>query len=129
MMTTIMIMQTDLQLTDYRHRPMYSLHVRGPGPITNFLSFFLFYVYSRLIIEKEGPAALFKGLGPNLVGVAPSRAIYFCSYSQSKKTYNQMFPNESPIVHICSAATAGKIQLSDTTYITPSLLVPPLVFT
>jgi hypothetical protein len=61
----------------------------------------------RLIIEKEGPSALFKGLGPNLVGVAPSRAIYFCAYSQSKKTYNQMFPADSPIVHIFSAATAG----------------------
>lgn len=62
----------------------------------------------RLIIEKEGPRALFKGLGPNIVGVAPSRAIYFCSYSQSKKTFNQIFPADSPIVHICSAATAGK---------------------
>ena len=67
---------------------------------------FVSYPY-RLIIEKEGPAGLFKGLGPNIVGVAPSRAIYFCAYSQSKKTYNTMFPNESPIVHICSAATAG----------------------
>ena len=63
--------------------------------------------FNRLIVEKEGTRALFKGLGPNLVGVAPSRAIYFCSYSQSKKTYNQIFPCESPIVHICSAATAG----------------------
>ncbi|CAG7726519.1 unnamed protein product [Allacma fusca] len=60
----------------------------------------------RLIYQKEGPQALFKGLGPNLVGVAPSRAIYFCSYSQAKKTFNQIFPTEAPIVHICSAATA-----------------------
>lgn len=27
----------------------------------------------RLILEKEGPRSLFRGLGPNLVGVAPSR--------------------------------------------------------
>jgi len=67
----------------------------------------MFFVFCRLIIEKEGPRALFRGLGPNLVGVAPSRAIYFCSYSQSKKTYNQIFPSDSPVVHICSAATAG----------------------
>lgn len=36
------------------------------------------------IVETEGSRALFKGLGPNLVGVAPSRAIYFCTYSQTK---------------------------------------------
>lgn len=27
----------------------------------------------RHIIDTEGPKALFKGLGPNLIGVAPSR--------------------------------------------------------
>lgn len=31
----------------------------------------LFYYSS--ILEKEGPSSLFRGLGPNLVGVAPSR--------------------------------------------------------
>ncbi|KAI4880015.1 hypothetical protein NFI96_014990 [Prochilodus magdalenae] len=35
----------------------------APGPL-NFL---------KLILEKEGPRSLFRGLGPNLVGVAPSR--------------------------------------------------------
>ncbi|KAJ8256501.1 hypothetical protein COCON_G00186530 [Conger conger] len=29
----------------------------------------------KLILEKEGPRSLFKGLGPNLVGVAPSRYV------------------------------------------------------
>lgn len=29
--------------------------------------------YYRSILEKEGPSSLFRGLGPNLVGVAPSR--------------------------------------------------------
>ncbi|ODN00663.1 Solute carrier family 25 member 36-A [Orchesella cincta] len=67
-----------------------------------------------LIIEKEGPKALFKGLGPNIVGVAPSRAIYFCAYSQSKKTFNEIFPLESPVVHICSAATAGFVACTAT---------------
>ncbi len=32
-----------------------------------------FSLYIRLILEKEGPRSLFRGLGPNLVGVAPSR--------------------------------------------------------
>lgn len=29
----------------------------------------------RLILEREGPRSLFRGLGPNLVGVAPSRFV------------------------------------------------------
>ncbi|EEC14456.1 oxodicarboxylate carrier protein, putative, partial [Ixodes scapularis] len=59
------------------------------------------------IVEMEGTKALFKGLGPNLVGVAPSRAIYFCTYSNSKSLFNELLPSDTPIVHICSAASAG----------------------
>ncbi|KAK8730280.1 hypothetical protein OTU49_008191 [Cherax quadricarinatus] len=62
----------------------------------------------KYIVEVEGPRALFRGLGPNLVGVAPSRAIYFCSYSQMKKILNNHLNKpESPIVHIMSASWAG----------------------
>lgn len=50
---------------------------------------------------------LFKGLGPNLVGVAPSRAVYFCTYSQAKQFWNNLLPPDSPIVHVCSASCAG----------------------
>lgn len=49
----------------------------------------------------------FLGLGPNLVGVAPSRAIYFCTYSQAKHFWNSILPPDSAIVHVCSASTAG----------------------
>lgn len=35
--------------------------------------------FHRLILEREGPRSLFRGLGPNLVGVAPSR---YWLYSQ-----------------------------------------------
>ncbi|XP_071527169.1 solute carrier family 25 member 36-A isoform X1 [Panulirus ornatus] len=62
----------------------------------------------KYIVEIEGPRALFRGLGPNLVGVAPSRAIYFCSYSQMKKLINTYINcPDSPIVHILSASWAG----------------------
>lgn len=61
----------------------------------------------KQIVEMEGTKALFKGLGPNLVGVAPSRAIYFCTYSNSKSIFNELLPSDTPIVHICSAASAG----------------------
>ncbi|CAG9865214.1 unnamed protein product [Phyllotreta striolata] len=59
------------------------------------------------IVQHEGPLALFKGLGPNLVGVAPSRAVYFCTYSQAKAFWNGILPPDSPIVHVCSASCAG----------------------
>jgi len=60
------------------------------------------------IYHSEGPRALFKGLGPNLVGVAPSRAIYFCTYSKVKGLCNQYFTvPDTPWVHFTSAASAG----------------------
>ncbi|XP_025833544.1 mitochondrial carrier protein Rim2 isoform X2 [Agrilus planipennis] len=61
----------------------------------------------RYIITHEGPMALFKGLGPNLVGVAPSRAIYFCTYSKAKQLWNNVLPPDTPVVHIFSAFCAG----------------------
>lgn len=59
------------------------------------------------IIETEGTRALFKGLGPNLVGVAPSRAIYFCTYSNTKGFLNEIWTPESSLIHMCSAVCAG----------------------
>ncbi|KAI4485305.1 hypothetical protein M0804_006810 [Polistes exclamans] len=61
----------------------------------------------RYIIKNEGVRALFQGLGPNLVGVAPSRAIYFCAYSKSKTAFNTILPPDTPIVHVFSAFGAG----------------------
>lgn len=44
----------------------------APTPLASFHGGF-FPVCFRSILEKEGPRSLFRGLGPNLVGVAPSR--------------------------------------------------------
>uniref|UniRef100_A0A8D2CPU7 Solute carrier family 25 member 36 n=1 Tax=Sciurus vulgaris TaxID=55149 RepID=A0A8D2CPU7_SCIVU len=59
----------------------------------------------KVILEKQGPRSLFRGLGPNLVGVAPSRAIYFAAYSNSKEKLNGVFDPDSTQVHMISAAT------------------------
>ncbi|KAJ3307623.1 hypothetical protein HDU76_004488 [Blyttiomyces sp. JEL0837] len=60
------------------------------------------------ISQKEGIAALWKGLGPNLVGVVPARAIYFSCYSQGKHFYTSLNKNkETPLVHTLSALSAG----------------------
>ncbi|XP_068507452.1 solute carrier family 25 member 36-A isoform X2 [Syngnathus scovelli] len=61
----------------------------------------------KLIIEKEGPRSLFRGLGPNLVGVAPSRAIYFAAYSTAKEKLNNVLEPDSTQVHMVSAGMAG----------------------
>lgn len=61
---------------------------------------------------NEGVRGLYRGLGPNLVGVAPSRAIYFWSYSTTKKHVNNSLPKinrDTPFVHVLSAGTAGFI--------------------
>uniref|UniRef100_A0A8D1VSD0 Solute carrier family 25 member 33 n=1 Tax=Sus scrofa TaxID=9823 RepID=A0A8D1VSD0_PIG len=66
----------------------------------------------KSILEKEGPKSLFRGLGPNLVGVAPSRAVYFACYSKAKEQFNGIFVPNSNIVHIFSAGSAGMLPKS-----------------
>jgi solute carrier family 25 protein 33/36 len=66
--------------------------------------------YFRFIYVKEGIAGLFKGLGPNLMGVFPSRAIYFWAYSTAKRNVNASLPKtnrDTPFVHVTSAGMAG----------------------
>jgi len=66
----------------------------------------------RHIWVNEGPRGLFRGLGPNLLGVAPQRAIYFWSYSTTKKTLNCNLDKpycDTPFVHVLSAFSAGFI--------------------
>ncbi|CAH3190910.1 unnamed protein product [Porites evermanni] len=65
----------------------------------------------RHIIQTEGVVALFKGLGPTLVGVAPSRAMYFMVYANAKHALNNsgVVLRDSKLVHIGSALSAGFI--------------------
>ncbi|XP_038000956.1 solute carrier family 25 member 33-like isoform X1 [Motacilla alba alba] len=74
----------------------------------------------RAILEKEGKRSLFRGLGPNLAGVAPSRAIYFAAYSATKERLNTVLVPESKEVHILAAACAG---ISSATLTNPIWLV------
>lgn len=65
------------------------------------------YLYFKTIVKNEGYRALFKGLGPNLLGVAPYRAIYFFSYANSKVFLTRFISEERPLLHVCSAFIAG----------------------
>lgn len=61
------------------------------------------------IYHQEGFRSLFKGLGPNLVGVIPARSINFFTYGTTKELYTRWYGNgkESPYIHFLAAATAG----------------------
>lgn len=63
----------------------------------------------RDVSRTEGTRALFKGLGPNLVGVVPARSINFYVYGTGKRAYSSWsgLDDTSPVVHLASAVTAG----------------------
>lgn len=66
------------------------------------------FVYAfSVIIEKEGIRGLWKGLGPNLVGVFPSRAIYFGVYNATKGQLLTSGYSDNSLVHLLSAMAAG----------------------
>uniref|UniRef100_A0A665UH00 Solute carrier family 25 member 33 n=1 Tax=Echeneis naucrates TaxID=173247 RepID=A0A665UH00_ECHNA len=105
------VLKTRLQSSGLTLRPIFQVQlgtlsgtgVIRPGAVTPGLLQVL-----RSILEKEGPRSLFRGLGPNLVGVAPSRAIYFAAYSKSKEMFNGLFVPNSGAVHMSSAGVAGE---------------------
>lgn len=61
------------------------------------------------VYRIEGPRALFKGLGPNLVGVVPARSINFYTYGNGKRIIAEYLNGgrESAWVHLSAAAAAG----------------------
>ncbi|KIK34402.1 hypothetical protein CY34DRAFT_812942 [Suillus luteus UH-Slu-Lm8-n1] len=63
----------------------------------------------RDIYRDESPQALFKGLGPTLVGVIPARSINFFTYGNGKHIIANQFNNgqENSYVHLAAAAIAG----------------------
>lgn len=63
----------------------------------------------RNIYKFEGVPALFKGLGPTLVGVIPARSINFFTYGNGKQIIANKFNHgaENSWVHLSAAAFAG----------------------
>ncbi len=63
------------------------------------------------IYRDESPRALFKGLGPTLVGVIPARSINFFTYGNGKVIIANTFNDgrENSLVHLSAAALAGII--------------------
>ncbi|KAL6931560.1 related to Mitochondrial carrier protein RIM2 [Hanseniaspora guilliermondii] len=61
------------------------------------------------VYKTEGFRALFKGLGPGLIGSVPARSINFFTYGLAKDLYSKTFNNgqENAKIHLLAAATAG----------------------
>ncbi|SCU84885.1 LADA_0D04434g1_1 [Lachancea dasiensis] len=101
-------LQSDVFQTAYKSKT-----VSGSGH-SNFVSSGIRHFSETFAIlsnvhKQEGFRSLFKGLGPNLVGVIPARSINFFTYGTSKQVYSRAFNNgeEAPWIHLISAATAG----------------------
>lgn len=73
---------------------------------SHFVSYFLLI---SDIYREESMRALFKGLGPTLVGTVPARSINFFTYGNGKRLIADKFNNgqENSWVHLCAAGFAG----------------------
>ena len=110
------VLKTRLQ-SDYYQAQLTSIRVArgidGPSslrfPRNALLHFRETFQILFSIHRVEGWRALFKGLGPNLTGVVPARAINFYVYGNGKRTISNHLNNgqESAWVHLCAAAIAG----------------------
>jgi len=65
-------------------------------------------VYAFVDIWKnEGVRGLWRGIGPNLLGVAPARALHFTTYNFVKRLCKNLGMEEGTQVHFVSAIVAG----------------------
>lgn len=112
------VLKTRLQSDFYQGQLAASRAARGIPPIhtlsiprTALLHIRETFQILFAVPRVEGWRALFKGLGPNLVGVVPARAINFYTYGNGKRIISQQFNNgkESAWVHLWAAATAGMV--------------------
>ena len=65
--------------------------------------------YMQLMFKKEGFFAFYKGLAPHLIGITPSKAIYFLMYERSKLWIGGkgVFTQGSNQLHLVSAFVGG----------------------
>ncbi|KAI4259516.1 MAG: hypothetical protein LQ352_000703 [Teloschistes flavicans] len=110
------VLKTRLQSDFYQGQITASRRARGippPAQLGYFRGGLLHFTETFQILfsihKVEGWRALFKGLGPNLTGVVPARAINFYTYGNGKRILSDQFNGgqEAAWVHICAAINAG----------------------
>lgn len=112
------VVKTRLQSDLYRQRATVQVQRTGATGIV-LRAGMQFVDTARLLAEiarREGSGALFKGLGPTLVGVIPARAINFYTYGNGKRLIADHLNHgkESPVVHLAAAALAGVVTATAT---------------
>ena len=112
------VLKTRLQSTFYQSQLAASRSAKGippPHQLPYIRAAWLHISETGQILAQipkvEGWRALFKGLGPNLVGVVPARAINFWAYGNGKRVISNNFfgGEETTGVHLLAAASAGII--------------------
>lgn len=110
------VLKTRLQSDFYQAQLVASRKARGINspihlsvPRSALLHFQETFQILFSVHRVEGWRALFKGLGPNLIGVVPARAINFYTYGNGKRLISHYFNHdkEGPWVHLCAAVIAG----------------------
>ncbi|KAG8809454.1 hypothetical protein FRC19_005212, partial [Serendipita sp. 401] len=98
------VVKTRLQSNMFKSAP--TVAARSSNPLYHFVE--TTHIL-RDIFRNEGVPALFRGLGPTLVGVIPARSINFFTYGNGKQIIAQRFNDgkESATVHLSAAALAG----------------------
>lgn len=68
------------------------------------------------IVKEEGPAELYRGLGPSLIGVIPYAATNYFAYDTLRKAYRKVFKQEKigNIETLLIGSMAGAISSSAT---------------
>ncbi|ODV61479.1 Rim2p [Ascoidea rubescens DSM 1968] len=104
------VVKTRLQSDVYKniYKSSSSLHSSNPVLSAGAHLKDTFSIINNLY-RLEGFRSLFKGLGPNLVGVIPARSINFFTYGLTKDFIKTNFNNsqEATWIHLLSAANAG----------------------
>ena len=108
------VIKTRLQSSGYRLEKVNygNIHLAGSNQAvisTQSKPYSAVFSYMRYMIKTEGWPSLFRGLELHLLGIAPSRAIYFAVYSNSKNfllsTGN--LKHDSAILPVASSVVAG----------------------
>jgi Mitochondrial carrier protein len=112
------VLKTRLQSDFYQSQLQQSRLLKGISPhahLSTFRSSLLHFRETFQILgsvhKLEGWRALFKGLGPNLVGVVPARSINFFVVGNGKRIIAEYGNNgkEDAWVVLCAAALAGVV--------------------